>query len=258
VLFTLADVCLDSRLRTSVGTSVSMDLLFQLATSRLDTHGRRYSLLPIAFSYPHATYLPSIPFMQSQLGWLPLAYVVSGRSRYARLVLSRLVIDSTRNANALLRLQGHHMLLECAAGELWSDAARAIAQILWMAEQGQVDADHQGEAGITKALVAGGGLHSVLRLAGQSAAVEDSLLVAKALNTLCQDTQLHADVLQIGADHGGGGGRGQGAQVPHDSAIRTMVKLERSAHTQSRMSYDRHGEVKRYFRAKILLSIKFS
>lgn len=98
-----------------------------------------------------------------------------------------------------------------------------------MAEQGQ----HADGGGATRDLIQEGGLHSVLRLAAHSVGVEDALLVAKALNALCQTEALHADMLQITASH------------RYDSVIRTLVKLERNAHAQSRMAYDQHGEVKR-------------
>ena len=208
VLFTLADICLDTRLRTSVGRFISVKRLFELATTPLDTNNQVY----------------------------------------ARLVLCRLTVNSTRNANQLLGLRGSsQMLLQCAASGLWLDASRAIAQVLWMAEQAQhVD----GGGGTTQDLIEGGGVHSVLRLAAQSIAVEDTLMAAKALNTLCQgDENIQADLLQItaiqSASSHNAGRRSEEGSVSHDSLIRTLIKLERNAHAQSRMVYDQHGEVKR-------------
>ena len=189
-LFTLADICLDTRLRGSVALFMSVELLYQLASGSRDTNGRTY----------------------------------------ARLALLRIVSDSTRNANALLALQGHRLLLECATGGLWIDASRAIAQVLWMAPD-------PSSPGVTQALIAGGGLQSVLRLATQSIAAEDSLLVAKALSTLCQEPQFQSEVLLVRSDHDVTHG--------HASAIRTLVTLERAAHTQSIGLHDAYAEVKR-------------
>lgn len=204
-LFTIAEICLDTRLRSSVGRFISVERLFELATAPLDTNNRVYG----------------------------------------RLVLLRLTVNSTRNANQLLVLRGSsRVLLECAASNLWLDAARAIAQVLWMAEQAQ---DIDGGGGATQNLIEGGGVHSVLRLAAQSIAVDDTLLVAKALNALCQDEKTQADVLQITASHSGGnaGTHSEEGRVNHDSVIRTLIKLERNAHSQSRTVYDQHCEVKR-------------
>ena len=207
VLFTLADICLDTRLRTSVGRFISVERLFELATTSLDTSNRLY----------------------------------------ARLLLCRLTVNSTRNANQLLGLRGSsQMLLQCALSGLWLDASRAIAQVLWMGEPAQ---HVHGRGGATRDLIEGGGVHSVLRLAAQSIAVEDTLMAAKALNTLCQDENIQAELLQITAIQSvsghNTGRRSEEGSISHDSLIRTLIKLERNAHAQSRMVYDQHGEVKR-------------
>ena len=72
------------------------------------------------------------------------------------------MVNSTRNANQLLAVEGSsRVLLECAASNLWLDASRAIAQVLWMAEQAQHMDDGRGA---TQVLIEGGGVQSVLRL----------------------------------------------------------------------------------------------